>query len=261
MSMVKSGDVDIHYHSVGPISGGAGSATLWVHGAGGNAGIWWQQANHFAGNHKFIAYDHRSFGRSHCSMDLVLPEKLAGDAQAVLDAEGVKSAAVICQSLGGWTGIRLALAAPERVEKLVLSGTMAGINHAPAIEAALNSGEKMDDRGPSSIAVGPVMTAENPFKAYLYEQAGAFNTSFDHAKLGSFFAPDALVDIADLARIKCPVLLISGDSDAIWPAECLTALVDAFPNARQEIIADSGHSPYFERPVEFNASVAKFLSE
>lgn len=256
MSFVKSGDVDIHYQSVG-----SGPATLWVHGAGGNAGIWWQQADHFARNHKFIAYDHRSFGKSHCSMDLVVRDKLAGDAEAVLDAEGVKSAAVICQSLGGWTGIRLALEAPDRVEKLVLSGTMAGINHPPAIEAAMSSGEKMDDRGPSSIAVGPDMTAENPFKAYLYEQAGAFNTSFDHGKLGSFFSADALVAIEDLAKIECPVLMISGDNDAIWPAECLSELVVAFPDARQEIIKSSGHSPYFERPEAFNKIVEEFLSE
>lgn len=256
MSMVKSGDVDIHYQSVG-----SGPASLWVHGAGGNAGIWWQQAEHFAGIRKFIAYDHRSFGRSHCSMDQVVPDKLAGDAQAVLDAEGVTSTAVICQSLGGWTGVRLALEAPERVEKLVLSGTMAGINHPPAIEAAFASNAKMDERGPSSIAVGSVMTAENPLKAYLYEQAGAFNTSFDASKLGPFFSADTLVPIEALKKIECPVLMISGDNDAIWPFECLTTLVDAFPNARQEIIKGAGHSPYFERPDEFNSIVEEFLSE
>lgn len=261
MSFVKSGGVDIHYQSVGPASGNSGPATLWVHGAGGNAGIWWQQADYFSRDRKFIAYDHRSFGQSHCSMDDVVPDKLAADALAVLDAEAVKSAAVICQSLGGWTGLRLALAAPERVEKLVLSGTMAGINHPPAIEAAMSSSEKMDERGPASIAVGPEMTAENPFKAYLYEQAGAFNTSFDASKLGPFFSGDNLVSIADLAQIKCPVLMISGDNDAIWPAECLSELVDAFPDARQEIIKSCGHSPYFERPEEFNAIVGEFLSK
>lgn len=256
MNSVNSNNVDIHFTETG-----LGPATLWIHGAGGNSAIWWQQLEYFSKNRKFIAYDHRSFGRSHCSMDEVTPDVLSSDAIAVLDACGEKSAAVICQSLGGWTGVRLALEAPERVEKLVLSCTMAGINHAPAIEALTKSREKMDERGPASIAIGATMAAENPLKAYLYEQSGAFNTSFDPAKLGQLNGPDNSVAIASLKKIKCPVLLISGDNDAIWPPQSLVGLVDAFPNARQVVIAGSGHSPYFERPEAFNALVDEFLSE
>lgn len=256
MPLVKSNDVDIHY-----MEAGSGPATLWVHGAGGTAAIWWQQAEHFAKSRRFIAYDQRGYGQSACDMSKVTVEALVPDAKAVMDAAGTTSAAVICQSIGGWTGIGLALEAPERVERLVLSSTMAGVNHPPAIESVMASNDKVDDRGPVSIVIGPDVFAENPFKAYLYQQANAFNTTFDRSKLGSFFSSESLVPLDELAKVKCPVLVISGENDMLWPPHTLEAIVEALPDARQEIVKGSGHSPYFERPDIFNGLVEDFLKD
>lgn len=255
MPLVKSSDVDIHY-----LEAGSGPATLWIHGAGGTAAIWWQQAEHFAKTRRFIAYDQRGYGLSACDMNLVSVDALVPDATAVMDAAKAESAAVVCQSIGGWTGIRLALQAPERVERLVLSSTMAGVNHPPAIASVMASNDKVDDRGPVSIVIGPDVFAENPFKAYLYQQAGAFNTTFDRSRLGSFFSSESLVPLEDLAKVTCSVLVISGENDILWPPHTLEAIVEALPNARQEIVACSGHSPYFERPDVFNRLVEEFLS-
>lgn len=256
MPLVKSNEVDIHY-----MEAGAGPATLWVHGAGGTAAIWWQQAEHFAKTRRFIAYDQRGYGQSACDMSFVTVDALVPDALAVMDAAKTRSAAVICQSIGGWTGINLALRAPERVERLVLSSTMAGINHPPAIASVMASNDKVDDRGPVSIVIGPDVFAENPFKAYLYQQANAFNTTFDASKLGSFFSADNLVPLEDLEKVTCPVLVISGENDILWPPHTLEAIVEALPDARQVIIKGSGHSPYFERPDVFNGLVEDFLNE
>ena len=256
MPHTHSNDVDIHY-----MEAGSGPATLWVHGAGGTAAIWWQQAEHFAKTRRFIAYDQRGYGLSACDMSRVTVDALVPDALAVMDAAGARSAAVICQSIGGWTGINLALQAPDRVERLVLSSTMAGVNHPPAIESVMASNDKVDERGPVSIVIGPDVFAENPFKAYLYQQASAFNTSFDNTKLGHFFSSETLVPIDELAKITCPVLVISGENDMLWPPHTLEAIVEALPDARQEIVKGSGHSPYFERPVIFNRLVEDFLNE
>lgn len=256
MPLTHSDQQPLHYLDLG-----AGPNTLWVHGAGGNAAIWWQQAEHFSKSRHFVAYDHRGFARSPCPMSEVSVTKVVGDACAVMNAAGMETASLICQSLGGWTGIRMALEHPERVEKLVLSCTMAGINHPPAIESVLASSSLMDERGPASIAVGTKMTKENPLKAYLYEQAGAFNETFNAAELPDFFVPETLVPLDGLANVKCPVLVISGEDDILWPPHTLEGIVEALPNARQEIVKGSGHSPYFERPDVFNGLVEDFLNE
>lgn len=255
MPIAISGEQKLHY-----LETGSGPATLWIHGAGGNAAIWWQQAEHFARTHKVIAYDHRGFAGSPCPMPEVSVTKVADDALAVLDAAGADSAHVICQSLGGWTGLRLALAAPERVRSLVLSCTMAGVNHAPAIASVLASGAKIDERGPVSITLAEGLHRANPMKAYIYQQVEAFNTGFSAADLPDFFTADTLLPLEALASVTCPVLVISGEEDVLWPPETLAEIAAAFPNGRQEIIPGSGHSPYFEKPEAFNALVEAFIN-
>ena len=47
----------------------------------------------------------------------------ANDMRAVMDDARVERAAVVCQSMGGWTGMQFTLANTERVSCLVLSGT------------------------------------------------------------------------------------------------------------------------------------------
>ena len=82
MPHAKSDDVVIHYLDIG-----SGPSTIWVHGAGGNAAIWWQQAEYFSKTHRFVAYDHRGFARSPCPMPQVLTTKTVPDALAVIRGE------------------------------------------------------------------------------------------------------------------------------------------------------------------------------
>ena len=56
----------------------------------------------------------------------------------MLDDAGIARCALVCQSMGGWTGLQFALAQPQRVAALVLSGTPAGIL-TPAVGAALGA--------------------------------------------------------------------------------------------------------------------------
>lgn len=256
MPFVKSHGLDIHY-----VSTGQGNDILFIHGAGGNAAAWADQTSYFGPRHRITAYDHRAFGRSHCGVADVKPQQFADDALAVMDAVGIEKADVICQSLGGWTGLRLGLQAPERVRKLVLSCTMAGVAHAPAIESLIASTAKMDERGPASVALGHAFMENNPTKAYAYEQLGAFNTSFDPAMMAPVLAEDALVPLADLARVQCPVLFLNAVDDAIWPPHTVEGIKDAIPGARQVVVEGSGHSPYFEIPDVFNSIVEQFLAK
>ncbi len=254
MPITHHAGADVHWFTAGDRPG-----LLFIHGAGGNAAIWWQQVEVFAKTHKVVVYDHRAFGRSTAPDRAIESSALSGDAQAVMDAAGLSTATVVCQSLGGWTGIRLALDAPERVNGLVFSCTMGGIAHQPAIDSALASFAKMDERGPASIALGAELERTNPAKAYLYEQVNAFNTGFDPSAAQSLFDPETMVPMERLSEVACPFLLIAGAHDAIWPPASLEGLVPAFANGRMEIVPNSGHSPYFEQPETFNEILSGYL--
>lgn len=238
---------------------GEGSGLLFIHGAGGNAAVWGPQFEAFAETHRVVAYDLPGFGLSSAPDLARLEQDLIEAACAALDAAGLQRASVVAQSLGGWTGLRLALTQPERVERLVLCCTMAGIAHPPALAAFLAARARMGQEGPASLALSEAFRQERPLAAYLYSQVSAFNPPLDPALAAAVFAPDFLLPIERLAEVKCPVLLLTAEHDAIWPPASLEGLVAAFPNARLEMIPGSGHSPAYEQPEVANAIIRRFL--
>lgn len=242
------------------IAAGQGPGLLFIHGAGGNVASWDAQFRAFTATHRVIAYDLPGFGRSAPPDPAHFTAHFAAAAAAALDSAGVARATVVGQSLGGWSALRLALAHPERVERLVLCCTMAGIAHPPALAAFAAAREQMGSRGPAALALPEAFRTDQPAAAALYDLITAANPPLDPALGALAFAPETLIPVARLADIRCPVLLLAAEHDAIWPPASLMGLVPAFRDARLHIFAGSGHSPYFERPAAFNAVLADFLA-
>lgn len=248
-----------HWMAMGPERRTGG--LLFIHGAGGNAASWHAQVTAFSAERRCVAYDLRGFGRSPAAHPSDFPAAFAADARAVMDAAGLDSATVVCQSLGGWSGLRLALEAPDRVEQLVLCCTMAGVAHPPAIEAVIRSVGEQGDRGPAALALPEAFRSANPIKSYLYAQITAFSPTLDPALAGVLLSPDCLLPLADLARVEVPVLVLAGELDGIWPPETLRGIAEAFPSGSFEIIQGCGHSIYFEQPETFDRLLNGFLSK
>ncbi|CAH2054138.1 unnamed protein product, partial [Thlaspi arvense] len=62
-------------------------------------------------------------------------------------------------------------------------------------------------------------------------------------------------------EIKCPVLIVTGDTDRIVPAWNAERLSRAIPGSVFEVIKKCGHLPQEEKPDEFISVVAKFLGD
>jgi pimeloyl-ACP methyl ester carboxylesterase len=65
----------------------------------------------------------------------------------ILDAEGIERAALVCQSMGGWTGLGAALRHPERARCLVLCSTPGGVTSQRAVEARRRIQAQLLERG------------------------------------------------------------------------------------------------------------------
>ena len=248
----------VRWSAQGQASEGEASL-LFIHGAGANRAAWWQQFAAFAPAHHVIAYDLRGFGESDAADAEHLIEQAVGAAVEVLAAAGATRAKVVCQSLGGWTGVRLALARPDLVEKLVLACTLGGIAHPPGLASFAEARKQMGTRGPAALGLTENFIAENPLKASIYRQLGAFNPHADPALAARLFTPEVLVPPAALGAISAPVLMSAGEHDPIWPPAALAGIVPHFADGRMVIVPDAGHSPYFEQPDAFNALMAAFL--
>jgi pimeloyl-ACP methyl ester carboxylesterase len=250
-------DIDIYFAD----EGHGEDAVLFCHGAGGNGTSWWQQIPEFAQRFRCLALDHRGFARSPCAPERFSVTEFAADALAVLDTAGVPRAHLVCQSMGGWTGVQLALGHRDRIASLTLCDTIGGL----ALPSGLDSARTMGERAAAAGAVSPALAADyhrsNPAGAFLYLQLSAFNAGFEQLDLfRRLFAPDALIPVERASELTLPVLLVAGTHDLIWPPAVLRELAGRLPDARF-VEVDAGHSAYFENPAAFNVALRAFLDE
>jgi pimeloyl-ACP methyl ester carboxylesterase len=241
-------------------SAGEGPALVLTHGAGGNHAAWFQQIPAFARTRRVIAWDQRGFGSSTARGGPNTPERAVRDLTAVLDALGVAQADLVGQSMGGWAVLGLALAEPTRVRRLVLADTPGGIDTPElgvqwaVLKRGLAFGGSGLGRHP---AVADDFFERHPERAVLYQQLGTFGEP-ELAKILPALT-EKRVGAAELARLRCPVLLIVGEKDALFPPIVMRASAELVPDARLVEIPRAGHSPYFEEPEAWNRSVAEFL--
>jgi pimeloyl-ACP methyl ester carboxylesterase len=260
MPYAKADHAEIYYEVSGD-----GPPVILAHGAGGNTLVWFHQVVRFAPEYTIINFDHRGWGRSKCDAGFRKARYFADDMRAVLDAVGIDRTAVVCQSMGGWTGMQFALAHPERVSCLVLSGTPAGIS-TPKIEEIRSARAQERAREQSAMqnaawnhahwALAADAFDHYPERAFLYGQLSALN-----APVGDTGTAELRVTPDRMRSFTIPTLLLGGENDRICPPSVLDELEQIIPGAERHTIPVSGHSPYFETPDAFNDLVAPFLAK
>ncbi len=237
---------------------GDGPPLVFAHGAGGNTLIWFQQVPHFARTRRVVTFDHRGFGRSKCAA--FHAREFAGDLRAILDAAGIERAALVCQSMGGWTGLRAALECPNRVSALVLSGTPGGVLPPKVLSAFARIGRLAAADGiRGGPALAPDFPARQPALAHLYDQISTLNPGLPAGALATL--GEARVTPEELAGHSVPTLMISGEHDQLFPPDALKEAAALIPGCRLVSFPGAGHSPYFEDAPRFNRLVEEFLEE
>ena len=221
---------------------GEGPAVLFAHGAGGNTASWWQQVPEFARTHRVITFDHRGFGRSTCAPEHFDPAQFENDALAVLDAAGADRAAVVCQSMGGWTGVRLAVHHPSRVTKLVLANTPGAIHTEALIEQMRTLGlPRPAGSDLTTFTLGEPFRRTQPAGTRLYRAISAFNVT--PMPIDRLTRRESFVDSARLKPFPVPVLMIASTHDVTFPLALLQATARTI-GARIEVVDGAGHSTY-----------------
>ncbi len=257
MPRVATKAAEIHYEVHGE-----GRPLVFAHGAGGNAAIWWQQVPFFRERgYRVVTFDHRAFGRSICASDDFDPAEFPNDLAAILDACGIERAALVCQSMGGWTGLPFTLANPDRVSALALCGTPGGVWNEAVAQAFAGLGARIAADGgivgPGGPALGVSFKERDPTGAFLYDQIAGFNPGLEPAAVARLAG--VRLNEQDLAAFDTPTRVLSGDEDVIFPREALVTVADAIPGARFVAFDGAGHSTYFEKPARFNELILDFL--
>jgi len=260
MPRVERAGASLYYETYGDRGD---PAVVFAHGAGGNAASWWQQVPFFRDRgFRVVVFDHRGFARSVCAESELAVTHFPADLLAILDAEKIERTALVCQSMGGWTGLPTALKHPERVRCLVLCGTPGGLWTDVVRDSFATIATRVQRDGglvgPGGAALADDYSIREPKMAFLYEQISNMN-DVPPALLASL--SEAQTPPAALDGFTTPTLVLSGDKDVLFPPEVLDNVAATIPGAQLERFDGAGHSTYFEQADRFNAIVAAFIDK
>ena len=225
---------------------------VFLHGSGCDHTVWQLPARWFAWHdHSVLAADLPGHGRSE-GPPLASIADMSKWVGALLDAAGVKRAAVVGHSMGGAVALEAAASMPERVTRVGVVGTAGAIPvHRDLLAAAL----------------------EEPPRAYRMMTAWAHGTA---AKLGGHPVPGLWMTggtlalfarnqpgvlHADLAacngwksgdeaarKVRCPALVMIAANDIMTPAKAGRELSGLIAGSRTVTVANCGHMLLAETP-------------
>ena len=197
---------------------------------------------------RVIAPDQRCHGRSPDLGELTYAA-MAADTAELLDDLGVRGADVVGWSDGGLIGLFLARDRPDLVGRLV--PISANVSWAPPAPAA------MDDSAFAWLATATAADFTLPDgRDELPGAAEAWPAIVERLK--AMWRGDPGITLADLARLRTPVLFVAGDRDLVR-TEHTVAMFEATPGAQLAIVPGADHRVPQKRAAEVAAIIDAFL--
>jgi pimeloyl-ACP methyl ester carboxylesterase len=258
---------------------GKGPPIVFVHGLSGSWPNWLEQLPVFADSHRTIAMDLPGFGHSPMPGERITISAYARILDGLLETLGVSAATLVGNSMGGFVSTELAIAFPQRVERLVLVSA-AGVSTyrhrdveriepylrrvAPMVAAytgwtAARSDWVSRRPGLRNLALGFVTRHPSRLPAPLAAEQlrGAGKPGFMQALRANIDYPIE----ERLPEIACPTLIVWGDEDRVIPVGDADVFERLIPGSRKVVYAKTGHMAMLERPAAFNALLSEFIAE
>ena len=239
---------------------GAGDALIMVHGLGGTSNSWHPQVALLARSFRVIRLDLEGSGRSPAKGKTSIAS-FARDIATLMKKRQIKSAHLVGHSMGTIVCQHIAAKAPASVKSLALLGPLAQPPQPArgAIRERAPAARKEGKNPNSHKLVQIATTAENntqrPRVAAQVRNVDLAPTLLEVAGVAEALAA---AKSADLAKIKCPTLLITGDEDAVAPPAAVQKLGQAIKRAKVVILSGCGHWTPLEKPAEVNAALMNF---
>jgi pimeloyl-ACP methyl ester carboxylesterase len=246
---------------------GEGLPVLFVHGFPFDHTVWRHQIATL-GRCKRIAPDLRGVGSSGTpsAADGYSMARYAADLVAVLDALGVREAALCGLSMGGYVIFELMRRYPERVKALVLVDTKPEADSAEAkrgrdalARLAEREGQNavVEQLLPSLLSAG-TRTTEPDVVAQVREMGRRWSVPGLVGALGALRERPDSTDT--LGRIGVPTLVLVGGDDEVVSPSVARAMARRIPGAQCHVIPAAGHIAPLEQPLATSRLVADFLN-
>jgi 3-oxoadipate enol-lactonase len=251
------------------------SAEIWGEGAekpwlvlsnslGASRFMWDRQKALLTTKYRVLAYDTRGHGGSDAPPGPYSFADLTGDVLVLMDHLGIAKARYMGLSLGGMTGLGLAVHHAARFEQIVCCNARADSN--PAYR------QNWDDRIAAVTAGGMQAILAGSMERWFVERfrtaepeaMKAIEAMFTATKVPGYIgcceALKTLDYLKDLPSVRVPVTYIAGEKDMAAPAAAMRAMAEVTPGARYVEIPDAAHLPNIDNMPVFNAALGAILA-
>jgi pimeloyl-ACP methyl ester carboxylesterase len=268
--------VTVGGHRVAYLDSGQGPPVILVHGLGGSLWNWEYQQAALSASHRLLTLDLLGSGLSDKPDIDYTPQALLEFFRGFMDAVGVDRAALVGNSLGAGLVLGMALAHPERVDRLVLIGGLpAHVREntaSPLIRRTIDStlpawlvslGNRFTGRGTTRLILEEIV-----YDPTLLTPA-VIDRSYRNRSRPGLIWP--LLSLARnlpvwedtfakrLSEIRQPTLVLWGAEDRVFPPEVGRELHRTIPGSAFELVPKAGHIPQWEQPDVVNSLLVRFL--
>jgi 3-oxoadipate enol-lactonase len=234
---------------------------IFSNSLGTDHGMWQAQVAAFTAHYQVVTYDTRGHGAS-AVIDTTTLSNLAEDVVDVLDALKIEKAHFCGISMGGITGLYLAIHHAERFLSVTIANSAAKIGTAEAWNGRANS---VEQQGLAELVKTTHTRWFSEYFDYAHDvlaqktiQSLALTPSQGYANACRALADADLRD--QLNQIQIPTLIIAGQFDPVTTVQDAEFMHQSIKNSQLEVLAAS-HLSNIEQPQVFNQTLSKFIQK
>lgn len=259
----KPGRVDVGGHVLNTQIDGTGEEWIILSNSlGADGSMWDDQIDALTAKYRVLRYDTRGHGSSDTTGPISFAD-LNADVIALMDALEIERAAFMGLSMGGMTGMGLAVDHGDRITRVVCADARAD---APAPFQA-----NWDTRIAAVQAGGLEAIVDGTLASWLTEDWRTANPDRVAQIRAMVLANDPQGYVACCEALKgldclrhlpnatVPVLYVGGDQDMGAAPAVMQEMADATPGGRYISVPDAAHVANINAPAAFNAAIAEFL--
>jgi 3-oxoadipate enol-lactonase len=242
---------------------GGAPALVLANSLGTRQQLWSRQLPELTEHFRVLTYDHPGHGSSELPDDPFTVEAFAHGLLGLLDELALERVSFCGTSLGGMVGMALALEAPERVERLVLSCTSAYLGPPAGWQerARLVRAKGMEAIAETVVVrwFTPELSRDEPETLARFRAMLVATPAEGYARCCEALA---VWDARErLSKISVPTLVIAGAEDPATPVEHAELLASRIPAARLLVLEHAAHLANVERAEAFTSAVLDHLGQ
>lgn len=257
-ALIETNGTALHVREDGPPDG---APLVLLHALGTDLRIWDAVLARLPAGLRVIRIDMRGHGLSACPPAPYGMGALVSDTEGVLDALGVREAAILGLSIGGMIAQALAVKRLDLARVLILSNTAAKIG----------TPDQWHDRIATARTGGLEALADATLERWFPEpfrsgaEAQRIRHLFTRQPLEGWAGCAAAIAGTDLitptSGLRLPTLAIAGDRDGSTPPDLVRETAELIPGSRFHLIRGAGHLPCIDAPAAYAEAVTGFLAD